>query len=79
MEEWDQDDAQKSSRLESTQQCVANYKLARELGHSPELCHTLFQLTEKIARMEWGPETKVDDFSEPGFIVVTNGAKTKKI
>lgn len=70
---------QRDVRLESTHVCVENLILARELGHSTELCAALFQLLEKTACMEWGAGTTVDDFSDPENIIVTNGVRTKKI
>jgi hypothetical protein len=70
---------QRDLRLEMTTECVNNIRLARELGHNEEMCHALFQLTEKIARMEWGPDTIVDDFSIPEKFLIINKTKKKII
>lgn len=79
MEEYNRMDAQMDARLASTTECVNNLRLARELNLAPELCSVLYQLTEKIAVMEWGNGTTIDDFSDPNFAIVSNGIKTKKL
>jgi hypothetical protein len=70
---------QRDLALVGTRDCVQMIRDAKEKKLSPDLQDALFQLTRKVARMEWGPETEVDDFSEPGFFVVTNGKKSKSL
>lgn len=70
---------QRDLALVGTRDCVQMLRDAKEKNFPLELCEALFQLTRKVARMEWGPETEVDDFSEPGSFVVTNGRKSKTL
>ena len=73
------DEKQKSLRLESTRRCVDMIRVSREKGFPFELREALFKLAERVAKMEWGPETLIDDFSEPDFFVITNGRKSKSL
>lgn len=70
---------QRDLDLVGTRVCVRILREATELNLSEELRSALFQLLRKVARMEWGPETEVDDFSEPGFFLITTPKKTKRL
>lgn len=79
MKEYLQMDAQMNARLSLTAECVNSLRLARELKLGSNLCSALYQLIEKVAVMEWGYGTVVDDFSCPDYFVVSSGTRTKKI
>lgn len=73
------EDRRKDLVLESTTRCVDMMRVGREKGFPTELMEALFQLSVRVAKMEWGPETLIDDFSEPGVFVITNGRKSKSL
>ena len=69
----------KDLMLEATARCIWMVRESRAKGLGDDLTIHLFKLAEKMARMEWGSNTTSDDFSEPGFFIVSNGKKSKRL
>jgi hypothetical protein len=66
---------QESLRLLRTRRCAEMVHNARKNGWGVAVAAESFKLMECMARIEWGPGTVIDDFSDENHYVVTQGRK----
>lgn len=58
---------------------VANMFTTARAKEMFEVANELFKIIQIFARIEWGQDTTVDDFSIPGKFVIRSGKKEEEI